>query len=45
MVQPRLIAASSEPARIEVHNEDGQHTLSITAAGPLADQPDMRRTP
>lgn len=45
MVQPRLIAAAGEPARIEVRSTDGQHTLHITVVGRLADQPDMRRTP
>lgn len=45
VVQPRLIAAAGEPARIEVRSEDGQHTLSITVVGRLADQPDMRRAP
>jgi beta-lactamase regulating signal transducer with metallopeptidase domain len=45
MVQPRLIAAVGEPARIEVRSEDGRHTLGITVVGRLADQPDMRRTP
>ena len=39
MAQPRLIAATGEPARLEVRSDDGQHTLSITWVGRLTDVP------
>ena len=45
MVQPRLITAAGEPARVDVRSEDGLHTLSITLMARLADQPAQHRVP